>query len=411
MVFWIVASLISLVVAGLLARALLRGRSGEEPPAAYDLRVYRDQLKEIDKDLARGVIAKEDAERVRAEVSRRILTADAQLKEGGDTGGQPRGGGVIMALVMAAVLLGALGAYYTLGAPGYADMPLQVRFEDAQKRHESRPTQAEFEAKLPAIVVNTPEGDLKELVIKLRETVASKPDDLQGHMLLARTESNLGNDREAYKAQQGVIRLKGDEATADDHVFLAELMISAAHGYTSPEAEDALNAAIAKEPRHPIARFYLGDMMAQAGRPDMAFYMWEKLFYESDPAAPWLVPIRARIQELAWMAGEDFQLPPPPAAHDTPPSGPSQADMEAASDMSAEERGEMIQTMVANLSERLATEGGSPAEWARLIGAYGVLGQTERAQAVWEEARLVFGDDPAALEVLKQGAQQAGLTE
>ena len=35
--------------------------------------------------------------------------------------------------------------------------------------------------------------------------------------------------------------------------------------------------------------------------------------------------------------------------------------------------------MVNQLSERLASEGGSPEEWARLIAALGVLGEGQRA--------------------------------
>ncbi|PJE34159.1 c-type cytochrome biogenesis protein CcmI, partial [Pseudooceanicola lipolyticus] len=82
MIFWILASLIALGVAGLLALTLLRTRSAAapEPAAAYDLRVYRDQLKEIDRDLARGTIAEADAERVRTEVARRILAADTRIR-------------------------------------------------------------------------------------------------------------------------------------------------------------------------------------------------------------------------------------------------------------------------------------------------------------------------------------------
>ncbi|SHI80945.1 cytochrome c-type biogenesis protein CcmH [Shimia gijangensis] len=408
MVFWIVASLIVLAIAGLLAIALLKGRSDEEPPAAYDLRVYRDQLKEIERDVARGVVAEEDADRVRAEISRRILAADAQAQDGGQSGGQPRSGGVIMAVVMAVVLLGgAMGTYWKLGAPGYRDMPLDVRIQDARKLHDTRPGQAEIESRLPDTAPNTPEGDLANLVTKLRDTVANAPEDLKGHQLLARTEMNLGNDKQAYEAQQGVIRLKGDDVLPEDYLMLAELMISVAQGYVSPEAENALSAAMELQPRHPVARYYWGEMLIQSGRPDLAFRLWEKLYYESAPEAPWMMPIRARIEDLAWMAGEKFRLPEENSA--TP--GPSQADMQAAGDMSAEDRQEMIRGMVSNLSERLATEGGTPAEWARLIGAYGVLEETDRAKAIWAEAQSVFAEAPEALAIVEQGARQAGIIE
>jgi cytochrome c-type biogenesis protein CcmH len=67
--------------------------------------------------------------------------------------------------------------------------------------------------------------------------------------------------------------------------------------------------------------------------------------------------------------------------------------------------------MVARLSERLATQGGSAEEWARLIKAYGVLGETDRARAIWAEAQQLFGGNAADLEVVRAAATQAGVAE
>jgi len=67
----------------------------------------------------------------------------------------------------------------------------------------------------------------------------------------------------------------------------------------------------------------------------------------------------------------------------------------------------MIRGMVNGLSERLATEGGTPQEWARLIRALGVLGETARASAIWNESKEAFASDPAALSVLREAAQAA----
>ena len=83
--FWIVTAALSLAVALLLARALLRGRRDTGPAQAFDIQVYRDQLKDVERDLARGVIEAGDAERVRTEISRRILAADSAMRaQGGE---------------------------------------------------------------------------------------------------------------------------------------------------------------------------------------------------------------------------------------------------------------------------------------------------------------------------------------
>lgn len=413
MAFWIIALVLALIVAAILGRAMTRGHQGQEHPAAYDLRVYRDQLKEIDKDLARGVIGEEDGERLRAEVSRRILSADAQLRNAEDgKSSDTRGDAPLAAVVALVVVAGGAGLYLAIGAPGLRDLPLQTRIAEAQERHTTRQSQAEFEANLPPVVVNEPQGQFKDLLAKLRETVAQRPDDLQGHELLARNEANLGNLRAAHKAQAEVLRIKGDEANVQDYLFHAELLINAAQGYISPEAEASLRAAMDKNPRHPVTRYYWGLMLIQSDRPDLAFDLWERLLREGPPNAPWIPAIRGGIEELAWRAGKKFTLPPEqPAATAPMLRGPSQEDMENAAEMAPEDQKAMIETMVSQLSERLSEEGGTALEWSQLISAYGVLGDKARAASAYVEAQEIFAGDDAALAILLNGAARAGVAQ
>ncbi|MBT8474526.1 MAG: c-type cytochrome biogenesis protein CcmI, partial [Alphaproteobacteria bacterium] len=87
MSFWIVSIGISALVAMLLALAVMR-RGDVEGSAAFDVQVYRDQLREVERDLARGVVTEDEAEQVRIEVSRRLLEADraAQAEAAEGTG-------------------------------------------------------------------------------------------------------------------------------------------------------------------------------------------------------------------------------------------------------------------------------------------------------------------------------------
>ncbi|SEQ66453.1 c-type cytochrome biogenesis protein CcmI [Thalassovita taeanensis] len=409
MLFWIITGALALTVAVLLALALTRGRGEDEAPAAYDLRVYRDQLKEVERDLARGVIAAEDAERTRSEISRRILAADAQLQQGGRTGGQPKALAMgVAGLTVVGLLAGSFLLYRQLGAPGYDDLSLKTRIEMAKDTRANRPSQAEVEANRATLdaPLGQPAPEYAALMDKLRKAVAERPDDLQGVKLLARNEAALGNFVAAQEAQARVLTLLGDAATANDYVDYADTLILATGGYVSPEAEAALLAALARDPRQGAARYYMGLMFAQTGRPDTAFRIWEELLREGPADAPWIAPIRGQIQELAMLAGAEFTLPPEEGL-----KGPDAADVQAAGEMSAEDRQEMIRGMVSTLSERLATEGGTPAEWARLIGAYGVLGEPDRAREIWTEAQQVFADKPNALAEVRAGAARAGVAE
>ena len=407
--FWSLCAALALLMTGLLVTALLRGRRDTGPVQAFDMQVYRDQLREVDRDVARGTIAPEDGERLRAEVSRRLLAADAQVRGDSAVVGQPRGAAIAAAVAVAvAVLGGAFWLYPRLGAPGYGDMGLQDRIAAAAQARETRPTQTEAEAQAPAVAAPDAAEDYIQLVERLRGAVAERPDDLQGHVLLARSEAALGNYVRAYKAQEQILRLKGDDATARDFADLADMMVLAAGGYVSPEAEVALDAAMARDPQNGVARYYGGLMLAQTGRPDAAFRLWDNLLRESRPEDPWVAPIVGQIEEMALRAGVTGYRMPETA---TPLAGPDQGDIDAAGEMSPEQRVEMIAGMVARLSDRLASEGGTPQEWARLISAYGVLNDQAQAIAIWDNAREVFAEQPEALEIVREGARNAGIAQ
>ena len=160
MAFWIIAGALALVATGIMAMSVMRRRDSSEHPAAFDLRVYRDQLKEVDKDLARGVIEPGDAERIRTEISRRILAADAQLQA--EQSGQSKGarGAMPLIVILGVVTIGASVFLYTqLGAPGYGDIPLNVRKEDAREKMETRQSQSKAEAEVPATPGRTPDPE------------------------------------------------------------------------------------------------------------------------------------------------------------------------------------------------------------------------------------------------------------
>ena len=129
---------------------------------------------------------------------------------------------------------------------------------------------------------------------------------------------------------------------------------------------------------------------------------------DSNPDAPWVPIIRSEIEQLAEIAGVRYTLPALPT---NGLRGPSAEDMAAAADMTAEDRQAMIGSMVEGLASRLANQGGTPDEWARLIGALGALGQTDRARAIWAESRMVFADQPSALATIQAAAAPLGFTE
>ncbi|MBS0124132.1 c-type cytochrome biogenesis protein CcmI [Thetidibacter halocola] len=406
--FWIMAGGMALAVSALLALALLRGRRETGPAEAFDLQVYRDQLKEIERDLARGTLPEDEAERLRTEVSRRLLSADARVQGSAASAGQPKTATLALAgAVVAVVLAGGIGLYMQIGAPGYPDLPLAGRIAAAADLRENRPSQAEAEAQMPETANPEIPEEYAQLVTRLRGAVAERPTDLRGQELLARSEGAMGNYRAAYAALEQVIALKGDAATSKDFADLADMMILAAGGYVSPEAQEALEVALERDPNNGVARYYGGLMMAQTGRPDIAFQMWDRLLRESPADAPWLDPIYEQMAEMAFRAGvSDYQLPDRGG-----PRGPTEADMANAATMTPEERMDMIRGMVGQLSDRLATEGGPPEDWSRLISSLMVLGEADQARAIWADAQQVFAEAPDALAVIRSTVERAGILD
>ena len=409
MTFWVLIIALAAAVTGLLSIALLRHRGVARERADFDIAVYRQQLASVEEDLARGVITEDMAERTRVEVSRRILDADRQ--RGTERSGEaPRWLNAVMtAGVVIVVLGGSLWLYRMYGAPGYGDLPLKDRLATSAEMRENRPRQIEAEAQAEGFrpeMQQQPSADYLALVERLRATVADRPDDARGLALLARNEAALGNFKVAYQTQERLIEVLGADADAGYYSDLADMMVLAAGGYVSPEAEAVLGQALARDPRDGPARYYVGLMQAQNGRADLAFEIWRDLLESSPPDAPWTPAIRAQIEEVAARAGRRYQLPPATSGL----RGPDAGDIAASQDMSPEDREAMIRGMVSNLSDRLATQGGTAQEWSRLITALGVLGDTENATAIWVEAQDVFADDATGLAQVNAAAQSAGLS-
>jgi cytochrome c-type biogenesis protein CcmH len=408
--FWIIAAAGATLVTVLLIRALWRGAAVQAPSRVeQDVQVYRDQLAEVEREVARGVLSSEDAARAKTEISRRILAADKGRTADMQVGRAPSK--VLMAVIALALIGGSLFMYSRLGAPGYGDLALKDRIAFAKTLRETRPSQADAVAGIPQASVGAElSAEYETLLARLRETVATRPDDVQGQTLLAQNEARIGNYAAAADAQSAVVRLKGADASTEEVVNYAELLIMAAGGYVSPEAEAVLRAVLTRDAENGTASYYWGLMLIQTGRPDQGFRIWDGLLRRGPADAPWIEPILGQIEPVADLAGVDYTIPEiGTGTRQSDLPGPSQDDIEAAQDMTPAARMEMIGAMVDGLSERLATEGGPAEDWARLISSLGVLGQTDRAQAIYDNAMDVFAGDPGAIDIIARAGEKANL--
>ncbi len=391
--FWMVALGLAVAVVAVLARAYRRGPVAAVA-GAEDLVIYKDQLAEIDRDLARGTITADEAARLRTEVGRRVLEADrARNAEAPVPQGDSGVGIVGLAGAAVVVLGGAVALYQWLGAPGYPDLPLEARLARIDAGIAARPAQVEELTRLgvprdPAIIASVT-ADLARI---------SDPDALREAFA---TRFQAGDLHGAVLTVDRLLALLGDKAVAADHANRALALVAEAQGYVSPEAEDSLRAALSLDLSNELSRYLVGEMFLQGGRFDQTFRFWRPLVEDGDPNSPWVGLIRERIGTVAELAGVAYD---PPAL-----AGPGEGDIAAAAGMSPEDRQAMIEGMVAQLSDRLATEGGTVEEWEQLIRALAVLERLPEAQTIYDEAIVRFEGQPAELSFLRQTAVETGL--
>lgn len=397
--FWITTALITLLGAAWMLRVLLLADTHEQDTETGELRIYRDQLNELENDLERGLLTQSEAEASRLEVKRRLLRAADKTSAAPRMGAPSR---ISAALLLAITAAGSYALYMYLGAPGLPDQPRADRLAAATQAMQNRPDQLTAEAQFGTAPSEIPE-DHSALLDQLWEVLQSNRGNEQGFRLYIVQNLRIERYAEAYRAQQLFIEKQGDAATGANFTDLSEYMIFAAGGFVSPEAEANLVEALKRDPADPRARYFSGLMALQNGRPDFTFTLWQALENEGHRDSYWMQDVSARLPIVADLAGARYE---PPEFR-----GPSQGDIADAQDMNPEDRQEMIQGMVASLAERLTQDGGSVAEWARLIRAYGVLGQVGNAASAWENAQEAYADDPLALRALREAARDAEVSQ
>ena len=232
------------------------------------------------------------------------------------------------------------------------------------------------------------------MVAQIEGRLAASPDDAKGWSVLAPVYMHMQRYDDAAEAFRQLLRLKGEngELRAD----YGEALVAAGGGIVTADARASLEKALAETPGLPKARFYLALAAEQDGETKKAIEQYQSLIDDAKGDAPWKDAVAAR---LAALKGE----PAPSAA----PPAQASAGVEG---MSAEQQ-QMVRGMVERLATRLAQSGGSAEEWARLIRAYSVLHENDKAKETLVAARAALGSDAAAVANLDTLARDLGLSE
>ncbi len=262
----VVASLV-FMLRPLLRRHSISNAQGQEGAirAAANVAVLRDQLKELEREKAEGMLAEADFRQAESELQRRLLEeSQGDAPAQGATAASSSSGGkgqrnTLLALFLAVPLL-ASGGYALLGTPKGLDP-------------------AEIKPKNQAI---TPEM-ITAMVARLEERLKANPDDLPGWVMLARSYRVMGRNAEAADAYA-----KAETVVNEDADLLADyaetLVLVNKSGFRGKPSQ-LLAKALKLDPQNGRALMLAGAAAIDNGRPDLAVNLWEKLLPMVEPGS------------------------------------------------------------------------------------------------------------------------------
>ncbi|MEH7904663.1 c-type cytochrome biogenesis protein CcmI [Rhizobium laguerreae] len=373
MLFWILVAVMTAALAVILLYPLLRGAKAAENIRAGEAAVYRDQLRELDRDLNGGLIIPEEADYARAEIGRRLIAVSAD--EPAETPKPPRHHRFTEAVVLLVLPVLGLSLYLTTGRPDLPSQPLEARLEN-------------------------PGNDVAVLITKAERHLAEKPDDGKGWDVLAPIYFRTMRVNDAQLAYRNAIRLLGPSPVRLDG--LAETLMAVSDGVVTEEARQVLEQSLTLESDNPRARFYIALSMEQAGRPNEARQAFEALAKQSPADAPWLPLVNEHIaMNGGAKSGADPAAPgvnpaapgadpAAPGGDPAAPGNPTQQDVAAAETMSAGDRQQMIRGMVESLDAKLREEPNNFEGWVRLVRSYAVLNDKDRAAGALKRGLAAF---------------------
>jgi cytochrome c-type biogenesis protein CcmH len=335
-----------------------------------DVEVYRDQLDEIARDRAAGLIGEAEAQAAKIEVSRRLIAAADAAEEA-----KPASAGsaiwrrrltAIAGLMLLPV--GATALYLMVGSPQLPGEPLQARLRAIHGDH-----------------------SIAGLVAQVEAHLAKNPNDARAYAVLAPVYLQLGRFDDAVNAFRKALALGGE--TSERLADLGEALTAQANGLVTGEAKSAFARALQLDPHDLKAEYYSGMIAEQDGDRSKAAAIWRGMLEKAPPDAPWIATVR---EALARVTGA-------PSAAGASASGPSPADIAASVQMSAKDRGDMIQSMVARLAARLKQNGADAAGWIQLVRSYRVLGESDKAEAAIADAHHALAGDAVKLKAFNEG--------
>src|ERR1700690_1230095 len=462
MTLWLVFALMT--AAAIFAVLWPLGRAKPRRPGS-DRAVSRDQLDEIQRDRSTGLIGEAEAEAARVEVSRRLIAAaDAAESEKPAleiSSLVRRRPPAIAGFVLLPV--GAIALYLALGSPDLPGASLASRVQTPSETGKVENMIAQVEDHLAR---NPKDGRAWEVLAPVYMRLGRYDSAARAWSnAIALNGSNAERESEygqaLVAAANGVVTAEAKAAferslalDAQDVLARFYMGMAADQDGRRADADKIWGDLLANAPpgapwiefvRHAMERKATGSATAPAtpggsGAPPadhdvnaMVERLANRLKKDGSDVNGWVQLVRSyralgqfdkaqaavadarralandpdKLRQFA--EGSEGAAPtgaapvaPPPIAPAASAPGPSAADIKAAEQMKPDEQNQMIRSMVARLADKLKQDGSDVAGWERLLRAYMVLGDHDKAQAAAAEARRALAIDPDKLRRLDE---------
>jgi cytochrome c-type biogenesis protein CcmH len=369
MALWLILGLMT--AAAVFAVLWPLGRPGKGSRSGTDVAVYEDQLDELERDRRIGLIGDAEAAAARVEVARRLIHAAESARPPASGSEQwRRRAAMVVALVL--LPLGAGGLYLAVGSPHLPAAPLAARLGPPAETR-----------------------SIDSLITQVETHLERNPGDGRGWEVIAPVYLRLGRYEDAVKARHNALRLNGANAARESDY--GEAQVAAANGVVTAEAKAAFERAMRHDPDDFKARYFLGLAAEQEGRGDVAAGIWRRLLASAPAQAPWLELVQRSLERVDPRAAAGRGV------------GPSAEDVAAAAALPPAERAAMVRGMVERLAARLQADGSDLDGWLRLLRAYGVLGEPDRAKAAAADARRALAGDADKVRQIDEMVKALGL--
>ncbi len=298
LVFWLLAALMVVLALAFILVPLLRPRADAGPSVVEaNLDVLRSQRREIEADVATGVLPADARDEALAELvdrARDDLSAPAS-----PAAAAPRRPWAAAALAVLAVPLIAFGMYRIVGSPFAADETLVA--------HEGSPMS---------------DRQVALMVDNLAKKVRERPDDVEGWALLARSYAALGRFPDAASSYEHVAKLApGDAGVLADW---ADALGMAQGRSLAGRPMELVKRALEIDPKQPKALALAGTAALDASDFEKALGYWRVLQAQlpaDSPDRKQVDAVIAEVHERAQAAGKPLPAEAAQPAAPAPATG------------------------------------------------------------------------------------------